>query len=437
MSNVLETRHLVPEGAAQGLDRGGVALCFAGTFLLRTAAAAGGTLIALYLASLSQSGFHVPARLVGLTAVLFYAAELVGSPGFGILSDLKGRKPFMVLGPVFGGVAVQLLLLSPAIALVLLARMLQGLSTATSVPSTLSYLSIQTGESEQTRGRIMSAFEVVTVVGMAAGLAVGGMLWDALKHSAFIPVVAVYAVSAILFALIRDSYYPLCPARGFGGYLTFLRSGSALRLVPAWIAVNAIVGLWFSHIGFQMAKADDPTQLLVGGFSGREIGLYTGAISLLFVVGIGLWAYSFKWLRSTQIMAIALGGLFVLVVTTLLLNHSYPGEHGRIGMLLGVSCLSLLVVSGFTPAALTYLADMAEGFPEARGSLMGLYSVFLGLGQLLGGGIGGYFADWRGVTGMIVFTAILGVISSVCVAALIQQDKLRIGSGGRDLLSTA
>ena len=38
-------------------------------------------------------------------------------------------------------------------------------------------------------------------------------------------------------------------------------------------AVNAVLGLWFTHMGFQLARANDPQQLLVGGFSGTSVGI--------------------------------------------------------------------------------------------------------------------------------------------------------------------
>ena len=41
-------------------------------------------------------------------------------------------------------------------------------------------------------------------------------------------------------------------------------------------------------------------------------------------------------------------------------------------------------MSGFTPAALAYLADITEDYAGDRGAIMGLYSVFLGVGQFVG-----------------------------------------------------
>ena len=436
---------LTSEGDRPSLDVPSLVACLAGNFLIRAAAAAGGTLISLYLASLNTAGHDVQARFVGLSAVLFYSAELVGSPGFGYLCDVRGRKPFMLLGPSLGAVALTFIALSPMLLLILLARFLQGLSTAASVPPTLSYLSAKTDHLPALRGRLMSVFEVVTIVGMATGFAFGGVLWDRIGHEAFVPVVFAYAASVLLFWLVRDRHVPttgpteesaqasaLQSLRTIAGSIKarfrILRSGAALRLAPAWIAVNAVVGLWFSHIDFQMARVDDPLQLLVGGYSGSQIGLYTAFVAVLFTAGIGAWATAFGRLRATQIMVMSLGGLFSLVGVLFALNATTPDAVVRANVLTVVAGIALLVTSGFTPAALAYLAEIAEDFPESRGSLMGLYSVFLGFGQFLGGGIGGYFADWAGVNGMITFTGILGLIAAAFVYALIRQSGTLTGA---------
>ena len=44
----------------------------------------------------------------------------------------------------------------------------------------------------------------------------------------------------------------------------------------------------------------------------------------------------------------------------------------------------LFVLAGATPAALGLLADVSEAYPEDRGAIMGLYSVFLAIGQIAG-----------------------------------------------------
>jgi predicted MFS family arabinose efflux permease len=77
--------------------------------------------------------------------------------------------------------------------------------------------------------------------------------------------------------------------------------------------------------------------------------------------------------------------------------------------------ISILIQSGFTPAALAHLADITLKHADTRGAIMGLYSVFLGLGQFLGASLGGPFVDQWGADGMILFTTILGVVAGVLV----------------------
>ena len=50
---------------------------------------------------------------------------------------------------------------------------------------------------------------------------------------------------------------------------------------------------------------------------------------------------------------------------------------------------------------------MSERFPSDRGAIMGLYSVFLALGQIIGSLIGGVAADWLGIDGMFIATPVL------------------------------
>jgi MFS family permease len=72
-----------------------------------------------------------------------------------------------------------------------------------------------------------------------------------------------------------------------------------------------------------------------------------------------------------------------------------------------------MIQSGFTPSALAHLADITETFAHDRGAIMGLYSVFLGLGQFIGSSIGGPFVDWLGADGMVLSTALLGAVAGI------------------------
>jgi predicted MFS family arabinose efflux permease len=94
-----------------------------------------------------------------------------------------------------------------------------------------------------------------------------------------------------------------------------------------------------------------------------------------------------------------------------------------IGIIAAVAAAGgLFLLAGATPAALGLLADMSERFPSDRGAIMGLYSVFLALGQIIGSLIGGIAADWQGIDGMFIATLVLLGIAVVPLSQLRTQE---------------
>ncbi len=53
---------------------------------------------------------------------------------------------------------------------------------------------------------------------------------------------------------------------------------------------------------------------------------------------------------------------------------------------------------------------------------MGLYSVFLGVGQIIGALIGGFAAHWRGIDGMLIATFALLLVAMVPLSRLRAQE---------------
>src|SRR5258706_9108162 len=114
-----------------------------GSFSLRFSRGLTGAMLQYSLAHIRD--YHaeaatVSAETVGLFAATFYVAELVLSPIFGILSDRLGHRRLMQWGPIFGGVAVAFTTVSPDLLVIGGARLLQGASTAASIPSILGYI---------------------------------------------------------------------------------------------------------------------------------------------------------------------------------------------------------------------------------------------------------------------------------------------------------
>ena len=76
-------------------------------------------------------------------------------------------------------------------------------------------------------------------------------------------------------------------------------------------------------------------------------------------------------------------------------------------MLAAPAVFGLFVLAGATPAAIGLLADVTEAYPDDRGAIMGLYSVFLGLGQIGGSLIAGLAATALGLDGIFVASLVL------------------------------
>ena len=266
-------------------------LALSGTFVLRCASYAAGLLVLVSLGIKSRSEADVTAGVASLVAVTFYASELIGAPLFGAWSDRVGRKPFMILGAVLGGIAAQLMGWTMLIPVLVLVRILQGLSTATAAPATLGFLSAQTATSEKLRGRAMGLYEAATVVGLALGAAVGGKLHDQFGALAFTMVALMYVLALLPFIFLRDRAWVPRVKTSHSNLVARMMNRRIMRFAPAWLAANAVLGAWFSVGPFLAAGAPNRAQFLMRGFSPGEIGTAYLAFGILFTVGAITWGF--------------------------------------------------------------------------------------------------------------------------------------------------
>lgn len=386
-----------------------------------------GVMVGFYLRFLHDTGVQDATPLtVAIFTVAFFATELTAAPIFGAWSDHYGCKPFMILGPLFGAAAVQITAMTAALPLLFLTRLLEGLSTASSLPATLSYISNATSQDPAARGRAVSLWEISTIGGLALGFRVAGTLWDDFGRSGFSIVAVVYLTSAAVFywGMRRQPRLKGIGASAGRRLFYILRQDKILRFAPAWVAISAIVGLWMNHLPYQLSGAvRNPNQNLMGGFSGEVVGTMLAVYALLFSVGVFLWGLTFARIRRVIIMLIANIGVFIATFAAYGINHVPLDAYGIVVALLVVFVAGVLIESGFTPAALGYLADISEDYIEDRGAIMGLYSVLLGIGQLIGGGVGGPFAQRWGMDGIILLTGLLGLAALVTVLRLYQHER--------------
>ncbi len=429
-----------------------LAALIVGSLLLRAAAGAMGENIQFYFNAIHDAALNLdhPLRTIagahnvyevsytigGLIIGVFFAAELIGAPIFGAWSDRYGRKLFIIFGPLFGAIAVQLTALTTIVWVLLFTRILEGISTAANAPATLGYIAEATAHSPKLRTRVVGLFEVATIGGMALGFSLGGWLWRSFGMPAIVAGIPLTSPAFALNALIylaslailwlglsefREVKRSAAPSTNHSlkYYWKLITSPGVESFAPAWIAINAVLGVFINLTARLLTdKGAFPGQLLVGHFDSFQAGNIRALYAVAFVVGILVWSVGFAQIRKTTAMLIGTGGLMLTCVLLFLINHQ-PSLGAPLVLPLGILLIvSIMIQSGFTPAALAYLADVTEGYAEDRGAIMGLYSVFLGVGQFIGASIGGPFVDWAGADGVILVTALLGAFAAMMIVRL-------------------
>ncbi|MEI7744280.1 MAG: MFS transporter [Chloroflexota bacterium] len=412
-----------------------------GTFTLRLATGITGSMLVYYFKAFPEyGGAPVSALEVGILGALFYASELIGSPIFGILSDRIGHRRVMLIGPAFGGIAVVITAVTVSLPVIAFTRLLEGGSTAASVPSILGFIAFATAADELLRGKAVARFEAATLAGLMLGFVVGGVLFTALHAAAFLANAAIYLVSFLIYKYGVPAHAEPEPAgrrhgadAGLGRYLVILRGSHVWLLAPTWVAINAVLGLFTSQTLFQLVRSEHPdpkfaNQALMGGFSPVQLSLGLAIGGLLFFAGLIYWGGKFKAIRRTTLVLAGIVGGAVLLVAGAAVNHVGQDALPLLIGLLVVAAGGLFLLAGATPAAIGLLADMTEAYPNDRGAIMGLYSVFLGLGQITGSILGGIAAQEAGLDGIFVTSFILLAIAVLPISRLRRYEH-HVGAG--------
>jgi MFS family permease len=397
-----------------------IASMLVATFMLRVSTAITGGMLVFLIDEITRNRGTGPGAISLLTGG-FYTTELTGAIVFGVLADRYGRKVIMLLGPAFGAIAVFMTGLTTHMPVLFVTRLLEGSSTAASIPSTLGFIAAETAHDERLRGRVVSLFEFVSLGGMlAVGPALSGLLWDGFGRPAFFINCGFYMVALALYAYgvsevprarkselegrVEGNGRRMTLRREVSRYVKMATSRAVLHFAPTWLAINAILGLWALQAPLLLrGNLHDPSQFLMKGVSATTIGLGEAVIAVVFGAGLLFWGTVYARFRRSTLLLVGLGAFVVTALAVLVVNHF--GETTAILVGFGLVALGgMFVLSGATPAALGLLADVSEGFEQDRSAIMGLYSVLLGLGQVMGALVGGIAASWKGIDGLVVAT---------------------------------
>jgi predicted MFS family arabinose efflux permease len=259
----------------------------------------------------------------------------------------------------------------------------------------------------------MSYFELSLLAGLALGGLTGAQLWHFLSVRAFGAVAAIYVLAACLLLLGAVGSRGHGSAQAISGFYTALKEPSLQRLAPVWLCVNTIVGLWLGPtLPFLLTHRGGGKQFLDGIFSNQpeRIGWLLLGYSLIFGIGVTAWSIVLPRMTEQRALRIALVAMVGVCLGLYLLNHS-GDESSAVRWAIGtLSALCIMVESGFTPAALSLLAG-AIGAHAGRGAAMGIYSVLLGIGAIVGSLLAAVLGQEFAVDGLIYSTFAMAVIA--------------------------
>jgi len=333
-------------------------------------------ILPFYIESMGAGGTEL-----GLLVASYAVMRLIFGPIWGSLSDRVGRKPVLLIGILGYAVTMVWFGLATKLWMLFAARILAGVLSSATAPTTMAFIGDSTPEKE--RGGGMGLLGAAGGIGTIVGPVLGGFLaGDALSTPFFLA--AGLSVLSLLLAIV---FLPeSLPAE------TRQNSQKQEKLIDlkSWgRAINSPIGsllmlTFISTCGLMIfANVFGLYALEKFDFGPDDVGVMMMVLGLVSAVAQGLLAgpLTKKWGDDLVIKA----GLFATVVGygLMLLANTY------VTILLATAFFALTVA--LQAPALTSLTSRRATVPQ--GIAMGLSNSFVSLGRIVGPVLGGAVLD--------------------------------------------
>jgi DHA1 family tetracycline resistance protein-like MFS transporter len=367
--------------------------------------------IALPILPLWAKDLGASGATIGLLLASYSLAQLIGSPFLGRLSDRIGRRPLLVLALVGSTVGHVVTGLAGSVAVLLLARVLDGFSGAS---ISVAYAAVADIAEPRERPRLFGLLGAAFAVGFVVGPALGGLAALGGRRLPFFVAAGLCGINAL------TAWWRLPETNPHGRSVAPKRSSvrETLGALTRWdevarvLLVALLAGLAFS--GFEATFA------LTGE---ARVGMTEAAAGLVFAV-LGI------------VLAVVQGGLVHLVL-------SRWGERRtlRVALALYAVAFALLVPNGgwillvagmivlvvgqglLSPSMSSALAAAAD--PARRGTTFGLNQSMGALARLGGPVFAAWLFDVRGSSAPYTWCL---VISALALAATLAVRPASAGS---------
>jgi MFS family permease len=383
------------------------------------------TLMMLYFVTLiMRASFYVTIAVIssdaymggvlqgwGVTAVLiiYPIAELSTVSFFGSYSDKIGRKPIFVASLFITGLAAFLFGIASFEFLAYILAVLFGIGAASKVTTTLSM--IADSSSEFNRARLMGYYDLSTLVGLAGGFGLGIILLEfgLAPHILLFAAAGACTLSGVLaLVLIKETRVVSQTEVSMTALLKEVASDRRIQLMlPVYVPIISLYGLMISKL----------KQIIEEHFSLTEIDMLIifAMLGISLILGIIVMGHLSDHLMKRRpfivVGLIGFGALSYILVANAA-NFSAVWSIWPLLPTLG------FIAGAFPPAAMAYLTDIST--EEARGSTMGVYSIFFGSGMIIGPLAGQVAYIWGNLLGLALLVAVL--IAIACIGTYFLEE---------------
>jgi DHA1 family multidrug resistance protein-like MFS transporter len=267
-------------------------------------------LLPVYANHLGASGIYI-----GLIFGSFSLSRSILLPFFGRWSDLKGRKPFIVIGLLTYAIVSVAFVLSTQVIHLIAIRFVQGIASAMIMPVVQAYIGDITSPGEE--GFTMGLFNMSMFMGLSLGPVAGGLLSD--HFSINTTFMAMGFLALVGFGLCQV----LLPGRK---HEPSLLNGKTPQRWRHLAGDRVIIGLFSFRLAYTGCIG------IIWGFlpvlADVELGLSSSQIGILVMLGVlvsgaiqvPMGYIADRWRRKPMVV---IGGLFLPIAGRILLAHYF------------------------------------------------------------------------------------------------------------------
>jgi len=333
-------------------------------------------ILPFYIESMGAGGMEL-----GLLVASYAVMRLIFGPIWGGLSDRIGRKPVLLVGILGYAVTMVWFGLANTLWMLFAARILSGMLSSATAPTTMAFIGDSTPEKE--RGGGMGLLGAAGGVGTIIGPVLGGFLAGESLAIPFFLAAGLSVLSLLLAAAFLPESLPVEARQSNQGKNRLIDLKGWVRAIDSPIGVLLLL-TFISTSGLMIfANVFGLYALEKFDFGPDDVGVMMMVLGMVSALAQGVLAgpLTKKWGDETVIKA----GLFATAIGfgLMLLANNY------LAILLATAFFALTVA--LQAPALTSLTSRRATVPQ--GIAMGLSNSFVSLGRIVGPVLGGAVLD--------------------------------------------